>query len=263
MTEVDPGATHGAPPNYPISSVDNALRLLRLMGSRKSVRIADASREIGVARSTAHRLMQMLQHHGFIRQDPESKAYVAGPELVRIGLAVVRDLDVRAVARPLMEQLVGELGETVHLSERHGRDVVFLDAVESPKALRVGARTGMTLPAHCTAAGKVLLADLTREELRELYPDQRLPALTDRSVVTRKQLEQDIADVRTQGYAPNFGGSESDVHAIAAPIRDSRGNMRAALSVSVPPSRLKPADVPRFAAAVVDASGRIGEMLPL
>jgi DNA-binding IclR family transcriptional regulator len=263
MTPDAPRNKDGDGPNYPIGSVDNALRLLRIMGDRESVRIADASREIGVARSTAHRLMQMLQHHGFIQQDPESKAYVAGPELVRIGLAVVRDLDVRSVARPWMEQLVEDLEETVHLSELQGQDVVFLDSVESPRALRVGARTGMTLPAYATAAGKVMLADLSKEDLHRRFPETRFKALTPRTPVTRRELERDLEDVRSVGYASNFGESESDVHAIAAPIRDSRGRVRAALSLSVPPSRLKPDDVPRFAAAVVDTAKRVGELLPV
>jgi DNA-binding IclR family transcriptional regulator len=261
--ETPPRVTDSDGPNYPIGSVDNALRLLRIIADRDSIRIADASREIGVARSTAHRLMQMLQHHGFIQQDPESKAYVAGPELVRIGLAVVRNVDVRSVARPWMEKLVEQLQETVHLSELQGTNVVFLDSVESPRALRVGARTGMTLPAYCTASGKVMLADLSKEELHRRIPDTRFDAVTAHTVTTRRKLEKDLEDVRTVGYAPNFGESEPDVHAIAAPIRDSRGRVRASLSVSVPPSRLKPEDVPRFAAAVVEASARIGEQLPV
>jgi IclR family acetate operon transcriptional repressor len=258
-----PRATDGDGPNYPIGSVDNALRLLRIIADRDSIRIADASREIGVARSTAHRLMQMLQHHGFIQQDPESKAYVAGPELVRIGLAVVRGVDVRSVARPWMERLVEQLEETVHLSELQGINVVFLDSVESPRALRVGARTGTILPAYCTASGKVMLADLSKEELHRRIPESRLEALTTHTVTTRRKLEQDLDGVRSVGYSTNFGESEPDVHAIAAPIRDSRGRVRAALSVSVPPSRLNAEDVPRVAAAVVETSVRIGEQLPV
>src|SRR5213080_9917 len=106
-----------------------------MFGDRKTVRIADASRSIGVARSTAHRLMQMLQYHGFIRQDPDSKVYSAGPALLELGLSVVRDLDIRTAARSELEELARALGETVHLVERDGQDVVFLDSVESQKAL--------------------------------------------------------------------------------------------------------------------------------
>jgi DNA-binding IclR family transcriptional regulator len=162
-----------------------------------------------------------------------------------------------------MEKLVEELGETVHLSELQGPNVVFLDSVESPRALRVGARTGMRLPAYCTAAGKVMLADLSMEELHRRIPETRFEKLTPLTPTTRRKLEKDLEEVRSVGYAPNFGESESDVHAISAPIRDGRGRVRAALSVSLPPFRLKSDDVPGVAAAVVEASKRIGELLPV
>src|SRR5580692_7111858 len=85
-------------PTYPIGSVDSVLRLLTMIGEREQVRIAGAAAELGVARSTAHRMMQMLAYHGFVHQDPESKAYVAGPRLIGLGLQIVRKLDVRDIA---------------------------------------------------------------------------------------------------------------------------------------------------------------------
>ena len=80
------------------------------------MRVADASRTLGVAPSTAHRLISMLQYHGFVEQDPRSKVYRAGAALAQIGLAVVRAMDVRAIARPVMERLNSDLGETIHLA---------------------------------------------------------------------------------------------------------------------------------------------------
>src|SRR5215218_8429335 len=85
---------------YPIASVDNALRLVLLFGESSAVRVADAAAHLGVARSTAHRLIRMLAFHGFVRQDPSSRAYVAGRALIDVGLSVVSRMDLRAVARP-------------------------------------------------------------------------------------------------------------------------------------------------------------------
>lgn len=242
-------------PSYPISSVDNALRLLQLFSRREPVRVSDAARELGVADSTAHRLMQMLRYHDYVRQDNRSKAYLPGPELVRIGLAVVASSDLRSVARTWIERLVSEIEETVHLVELQGADVVFLDSVETQRSLRIGARTGQRLPAHVTAAGKVLLAALSPAEIDRTLPNSL-------SGARRVDLLDGLPAVREQGYAWNFGESEPDVHAVAVPIVDGLGMTRAALSVSAPPSRLGDAEVASLAQHATEAAKAIGAALP-
>lgn len=250
-------------PNYPIGSVDNALRLLRLFGEHRSVRIAEASRAIGVARSTAHRLMQMLAYHGYAVQDPESRAYVAGPELIRMAVAVVRDLDLRSVAQPVMREMVDLLGETVHVSVLQGAEILFVESIESRKSLRIGTRTGQKMPAHATAAGKVLLAWLDQERRRSLYPGAGLAARTAATITSRRELEAQLEAVRAQGYAVNIGESEDEVSSVAVPVVDARGRVRAALALAAPRSRLDPADAPRIARTLADGAAAIGELLPV
>lgn len=250
------------PPAYPIESVDNALKLLRMLRERREVRVSEASRSIGVARSTAHRLLAMLRHHGFVEQDPASRAYVAGPALVDLGAAMLRDRDIRARARPALEALSRETGETVHLIALQGRDVLFLDCVESTRAVRVGNRTGLVLPAHCTSAGKVLLAALPPDRLRDLYPDEHLPALTRRSIRTRARLARELNGVRRRGYATNFGETEDEIGSIGVLIRDRQRSPRAALSVAVPISRLADRVVTASARAALRAAAAIGGALP-
>jgi IclR family acetate operon transcriptional repressor len=240
----------GDAPSYPIGSVDNALRLLRLFGEHRTIRIADASREIGVARSTAHRMMQMLQYHGFVRQDADSRAYMAGDELVRIGLSAVRQLDLRTLAHPILQALVEELQETTHLVERREGNVFFLDSIESPQNLRAGSRAGMMLPAFCTSTGKILLADLDTTELRKLYPKRTFERFTDKTHTKRSDLEAELKEVREAGYATNLGESEIDIAAVAVPVRDAHGAVRASLAVTAPMSRFSRSDIPQWIAAL-------------
>lgn len=254
LLNVDPDDQRDVP-SYPISSVDNALRLLQLFSRREPVRVSDASSELGVADSTAHRLMQMLRYHGYVRQDTRSKAYLPGPELVRIGLAVVAASDLRSVARPWIEGLVSEIEETVHLVELQGGEILFLDSVETQRSLRIGARTGQRLPADVTASGRVLLAALPPAELDRLLPAEL-------SGKRRASLIDDLPTVRSQGYAWNFGESEPDVHAVAVPIIDGLGVTRGALSVSAPPSRLGDAEVASLARHATEAAKAIGAALP-
>lgn len=226
------------PPTYPIESVDNALRLLLMFREHSSLRVADASRALGVAQSTAHRLMAMLLYHGFVVQDPASKAYRAGSALTEIGLAVVRDMDVRAVARPVMESLARELNETVHLGTLDRTELVFLDSVEGTRLVRVGSRMGYRLPAHLTAIGRAILAFLPEERLHALYPSAIVSGGPGRADVKRKTLLATLAQVARDGYAVAVGEVEDEVGAVAMPIILSPGRApTAAVGVSAPRSR--------------------------
>ncbi len=248
-------------PKYPIESVDNALTLLLMLRDRDSIGVTEVSERLGVARSTAHRLLAMLQHHGFVQQDPVRKKYVAGPALLEVGLAALRDLDIRAHARPSLERLVAEIGETAHLVVLQETSVLFLDCVEGQMALRAGSRTGKTLPAHCTAAGKALLAELSEERVRELYPKERLSTLTPRSIATRTALVKELEAVRKRGYATNDSESEENLQAVAVAIRDAGGRARAAITVAAPDYRMSSEQVRTVADAIVRAAARIGEGL--
>lgn len=227
---------YGDRPQYPVESVDNALKVILMFATRKSLRLTDISRVLGVAHSTAHRLAAQLAYRGLIQRMADSKVYIPGPALREVGLGVVRSIDIRSTARPAMERLSQELGETVHLATREEGSVRFLDAVESERALRVSGRTGRLLPAHTTSVGKALLAALPPEEVRALLGDE-LEAVTDASMTDVAAFERQLEEVREIGYARNRGESEDEVGSIGMVI-PSHGQPTAALSVAAPLSRL-------------------------
>jgi len=244
-----------AAPRYPINSVDNALKLLLMFRERQVIRVSEASTTLSVGRSTAHRLLAMLEYHGFIQQDADTKAYRSGPALTEIGLAIVHAMDIRAQLRPYLEQLRDELGETVHLMVLQGTDALFLDSVESSRALRTSSRIGRTYPAHATSGGKALLAELAPERLDDLYPTGKLPPGTPRSVTTKADLERELRLVRRRGYGSNRGETEPDIAAVAVAIKSSLNRPAAAIAVSAPLSRLsekQEAGVAKSIAAVVE-----------
>ena len=242
MQKRQPGraaAKPGEEPAYPIASVNNALRLLLLFRSQPRVRLSEASEHLGVAHSTAHRLLAMLAYHGFVRQEQDSRTYIAGPALVEIGLAAVRQLDIRGHARPVLERLAGSLGETVHLAVLEGGNVRYLDAIESSRALRVASRTGSVLAANCTASGKALLAELPDAELAAMFADPAaLPKLTRRSITSRAGLLAELRKVREAGCAVNREESEEGVASVAVAVRGPQLLPAAALVVSAPVSRM-------------------------
>ncbi len=232
-------------PQYPIESVDNALRILLMLKRADSLRLSQISAELGVAQSTAHRLTAMLEYRGFLFREAESKAFRIGPAFIEACLARSGSLDVKGVAHGVMERLAEATGETIHLAGLDGPDVRFLDDVESTRALRVIARTGRVLPAHCTSVGKVLLAYLEPDELRAILPKGRLAQVTPHSISRRKDLEEELERVRGNGYATNSSESELGVGSVGVPILVN-GRAVAAFSLAAPSSRLD--DVARMRA---------------
>ncbi len=253
---------HGGPAaTYRIESVDKALRLLWLLQERPHMTVSDASAELGVARSTAHRLLAMLQEHGFATQDVATRAYLPGRALLEIGLSAVRNLDVRSVARPELETLVGDVRETVQLVLLKGDRTLVIESVECAEIVRVTGRTGGSLPPHCTSAGKSMLARLSDEEVRALLGPEPLEGLTDRSISTYAELDADLARVREAGFATNFGENEPAVAAVGVAVRVPRGSSPTAITVTAPFDRLKPDRAPVVAAAARDAAERIAARL--
>lgn len=242
---------------YPIESVENAARVLLMLRTQRLLRVAEVAAELGLARSSAHRLLTTLQAHGLLQQDAASRGYGAGLQLVQIGAAVMGATDLRAQVRPTLERLCRELGETLHLIVLDGASIVFLDGVEGRFAIRAAVRTGDRAPAHPSAAGKVLLAALSQDELRERYRAGRIAGGTNQAVATRHALEAQLAGVREQGFATNLGESETGLHALAAPVLDAAGSVRAAVSVSGPSHRLTESDLGRLADLLTAELGRL------
>jgi IclR family acetate operon transcriptional repressor len=244
------------------TSVDNALRLLQLVGERQALRVAEAADLLGVARSTAHRLLSALRRRDFVMQDRPNGSYRPGPALNAIGLAAISRIDLRRVARPILEELQEETNETASLAVLEGTNIRFVDAVESTRAVRVGNRTGLVRLAHTSAVGKAILAELPRGELERRYPDEEPATRTAASVASRESLFAELAEIRQQGYALHWEESVEGTSAVAVALRDPTGSPVASLAIAAPSSRMRSVDAVRaFAPSVVSAAHRIQELL--
>jgi DNA-binding IclR family transcriptional regulator len=248
-------------PAHRIESVDKALRLLHMFGERPSWTVSEASEALGVAPSTAHRLLAMLQWHGFAHQNPGSKAYVPGRALFAIGLAALHDLAVRDVARPDIEELSRVVGETVHLIVLQGPRTLIVDAVEGQQVVRVGARIGGSAPPNCVSAGKVLLSALTDRQIVSLLGPDPLPQMTERSIDNIADLLVAIDEVRRAGYATNFDEHEVGATACAVRIPVPPGVTPAAITVNAPSVRMPAERIPDVIEAAHRAAARIAAKL--
>ncbi|WP_413810799.1 IclR family transcriptional regulator [Streptomyces sp. OE57] len=220
-----------------IGAVDNVLHLLHMFEEHETIRVNQVAQQMRLSRSTVHRLLATLSHHQFVEQDEGSRAYRPGPALIDIGLSVVVNIDIQAISRDALTRLRDETDETTHLACLRGSDVVYLDAVESTQAVRASSRVGWSLPAHSTAIGKAILAELPDAELAALHPTGKLATVTERTISTLDRLLPELAAVRERGYATNDGESELEVRSVAAVVRDGHGSRRAAIAVTAPSSR--------------------------
>jgi DNA-binding IclR family transcriptional regulator len=244
-------------PAYRIESVDKALRLLHMFRDKPRWTVSEVGEALGVAPSTAHRLLAMLQWHEFAYQEPGSKAYAAGRALLAIGLAALSELSVRDVARAEIEALSAELGETVHLIVLQGARTLIVDAVEGDQVVRVGARIGGSAPPNCVSAGKVLLSRMTDRQVAALIGPDPLPRRTSRSIGTLAELTADLARVRGRGYATNFDEHEFGATGISVPIPVPPGVTPAAITVNAPSARVPDEQIPVIVAAAAATAARI------
>lgn len=216
-----------------MESVRNALTAMILMGERGSMRLVDIASELGIARSTAHRLLVTMREAGFVIQPIGSRQYALGPTFAGLASPVVAHDDLIAAARPALTGLRRATEETVNLLTRLGADVYFLDGVESPRTVRVGLKNGTRLPVVASAAGIAMLAELSPERVeRVIYLSKRVRPVDEGWVADQ------IASVRALGYAVSLGLALDDLHEVGVAFQYNPGHHIAALTVAAPAQRL-------------------------
>ncbi|MEU9018492.1 IclR family transcriptional regulator [Actinomadura sp. NPDC048394] len=234
-----------APPPYAIASVDNALRIATMLQLEGPLTVSEVARRLGVANSTAHRLLAMLVYRDFAVREAD-RTYRVGPVLELAAHSQSAAARLRAAALPHLHRLAEMLDESANLTVRTGDTVRFIASVESRQALRVGSREGMVFPAHRTTAGLLLLAELPPDRLEALYAADRY----DERPGDRPDLDAlraDLARVRRNGFALNQGRSERGVVAVGVPVRAPDGEVVAGLSVSMPSARYEKERLPALA----------------
>lgn len=235
---------------YPIESVDNALRLIRLLDERREVGVTEAARELRVAPSTAHRLLAMLVFRGFAIRNAR-RAYE--PTSPTAEVASSGEAGLETALAPLLAQLADRLEETVHFVVVHGTAAHFVAAAECRSVDRLASRAGMTMPAHSTAVGKVVLSSLASSELDAIYP-RGLPDVYGPVPSSLDALKKQLASVRKAGYAVCMEENERDIVAVAVAARDSSGRVRGAFGVGMVRARCPNGRIPRVARELMAAA---------
>jgi IclR family transcriptional regulator, acetate operon repressor len=244
---------------YPIESVDNVLRLLQLLHAHEELGVTVAARLLGVAPSTAHRLFAMLVFRGFAVQNARRR-YEPVPDHLHPTRTEPALSEQVAVLRPLLTKVMLDVDETVHFVVLRGTAAFFADGVEADHPMRVVSRAGLTMPAHCTAAGKAMLGQLSPADVDALYP-HGLPDVYGPAATDMPTLKRQLASVRRAGFAVSREENERSVVGAAVCLRGDAGRMRGALAIGVASGRCPNTRLAELAHRLLDAAGAAQPLL--
>jgi DNA-binding IclR family transcriptional regulator len=231
-----------------LQSVDRAIAVLKGFSEEEpELGVTELSQRLGLPKSTVYRLLASLQQEGIVDQDPETEKYRLGIELVNLAGLVLKQMDVRQVARTYLRSLAEASEETVNLSLLTGDDkVINIDGISSPRMVRNVGWIGREMLPHCISSGKALLAYLPQQRLERIAA-KGLPRFTEKTIVDPILLQEELKRVRQQGYAVGQEELEVGLSAVAAPIWNHKGEVVAAVSVSGPSFRLSSEKIPELA----------------
>jgi len=225
--------------NYMIKSVSHALDILEsFTKTEDELGVTELSKRLGLHKNNVFRLLATLEHRGYIEQNSSSENYRLGPKTLQIGSIFIEQRECRRQARPILERLMAESGETAVVAVLRANKVIYMDSVETDKTVRAVSRIGEMLPAHCTAVGKAQLSTLSQADFDRLYPDNDLPGLTEKSIPKREALFAELKSVVEKGYAFEDEECALEVRGIAVPVKDFSKNVIAAVGIVAPVSRL-------------------------
>lgn len=242
-----------------VQSVVRALSLLNVIADCPTeCSLSEISRRAKLPSSTAHRLLSSLAQAGYVSQDPDTAKYALGANLIRLSQKAVQKNNLIKIARPWLEEMAVRTGETVNLTARFDDSVIQLDHVDSTNMLRVSYSAGERFPMHASASGKLFLAFMPTDECQQVMRST-LPVYTNATVTRRPDLEAEIRLIRDQGYAIDDAEREMGVRCVAAPIRNSRGEVAAAISISAPSTRVSVAQLHELGVVLTGTANAVAE----
>ncbi|MFZ9182989.1 MAG: IclR family transcriptional regulator, partial [Hylemonella sp.] len=221
------------------SSSERSLRLLaRLAEEGRPLSLAELASYLALPKATAHRLCAQLLETGFIVRGVGEREFAVGPALRKLALDTLNHDSVRGLRHELLADLVAQVGETCNLTTLDGAAVLYLDRVEAPWPWRLTLAVGEHVPLHCTASGKLFLALMPPAQREALLAQLKLPRMTDSTITSARALREECLKIASAGYALDREEFITGLVAIAVPVLDQQDQVRAALAIHAPRSRL-------------------------
>lgn len=248
---------------YLVPGLQRGLNVLEIVaGARKPLTVTEIAEQLGVSRSSAFRLIYTLRFMGCLELSSDERSYQLGARVLNLGFAFLSTQSIIQVARRDLETLRDETGVSAHLAIRDGRDVLFLDCVQSLTGFQSNVNVGSRIGAHASPLGWLLMSDIASRDIAELFRNATLEPLTDKTPVTLPALMEKVMQAATDGYIVSRGFAEQGGSSVSAPVFDKDGGIIAAIDISGPDSAFDENKFKGFYKdAVVRTAARISERL--
>lgn len=244
-----------------VPAVEKAIQILQCFkDGEEEYGPAELGRILNANRSTIFHILRTLEHYGLLQRNESTKKFRLGYSLLDLGNVVLRRMDLRTIAKPMMQELVDETGETVLLTILDGQSVMVVGRVESRRRVRTTSSVGARLPVSATADGKVFLAWAADSVVDAVLGPGPLRRFTEVSITDAEAFKRELARVREQGYGVDDEEYSSGVRGISAPVRDFRGKVVAAITLAgfgISDERL-PELIDKVVSTAAEVSQRLG-----
>jgi IclR family acetate operon transcriptional repressor len=251
------GATRGG-----IQSIERAIAILEVVASDSgAVTLAEISAQLGLHNSTVFHLIKTLATLGIVEQFPDTKQYRVGSRLFTLAAGAMNENAMLAQATPILEALSRKTGEAAHLAVRSRHEIVVIARTAATGLLQLAGYTGAIRPPHCTAIGKVLMAEVAPDMLDGLLDQVDFKSFTKNTITDRQKYKKELAIIRKNGVAYDECEFDADVKCIAVPVRDFAGRCPGAIGISGPIWHMGAAATRKKLSALLDAAHQLSRRL--
>lgn len=243
------------------TSLDKALNVLETIAQTGDARLSTLAEATGYPPATIHRILGVLVRRRYVRQDSASRKYMLSLKCLEISSSMKANMEIITAARPVLQRVVENTGETANLVSFENMEAVYIDQISNTKSLlRMFTRVGARVPLHSSGVGKAFLACRPREEVLAYFRSARKVRYTKNSLLKEAEFFRDLEETRARGYAVDREEFEEGVGCIAAVITQN-GEVAGAMSISGPSSRLIGSNTARLAAEILKSAAAISQRL--
>lgn len=216
-----------------VQSVERALLLIELLAREtRELTLTEIASRMGWPKSTVYGLISTLRDYRYVDQSEETGCYRLGIRFFELGNQIAHSWDIRSVAKPFMQKLNNQLGDMIQLAAEDQGEVLYLEKIDSTHLIRIVSEIGRRLPMHCSGLGKSILAYLPTGRVKQIIRQHGMHSFTEHTITYLPALEKELDKIRRQGYAVDDQEVMEGLRCVAAPIFDSRGQVKYAVSVS-------------------------------
>ncbi len=249
----------------PINETQSIHRAVAILDCFRDIQpelgVREIARQLELHPSTVGRMLVTLTSLGILTQDKDTHLYRMGSKVLKWGSVYMSSFDLRAEARPYMEELHQKTEETVHLDIPDGMTRICIERIESSHRLRWVARIGERMPYYASASGKVMLSYMPPGQQNEILKNASLEQLTVNTTTDPKILNQELEQIRECGYSISQGERVEGVSCVAAPIFDMTGKIIGSITISGPSTRFSEEKMEEYAELLKQATGKISQAM--